>query len=211
MKWMTQPSQNSTSLSSKEKTIPDTAVMKPYWQHSSKFSIHDGCIHWGMPVVIFSPWLIKNPQRTLCRSSKSVTDEVTGSQFYLVARNQPRGGGNSQTLTSANVHATHLLQLLYNHGNGLNTHCLDYTMMPSLWGHTFLVTVDVHSKWMDIKAMKCATSSATIKHLRSLFANHGLQSCWSLTMDPASQANSLLWRMEFVTLLLLLITQQWTV
>ena len=38
----------------------------------------------------------------------------------------------------------------------------------------FLVIVDAHSKWMDVVAMKSATSNATIDSLRSLFATHGL-------------------------------------
>ncbi len=42
-----------------------------------------------------------------------------------------------------------------------------------LLGHMFLVTVDAHSKWMDVKALKSATSQSTIEHLRSLFATHG--------------------------------------
>ncbi len=43
-----------------------------------------------------------------------------------------------------------------------------------LLDHMFLVTVAAHSKWMDVKALKSATSQSTIEHLRSLFATHGL-------------------------------------
>ncbi len=43
-----------------------------------------------------------------------------------------------------------------------------------LLGHMFLVTGDAHSKWMDVKALKSATSHSTIEHLRSLFATHSL-------------------------------------
>ena len=43
-----------------------------------------------------------------------------------------------------------------------------------LSSYMFLVVVDAHSKWMDIKMVKNATSSATITALRSMFATHGI-------------------------------------
>ena len=42
------------------------------------------------------------------------------------------------------------------------------------FGHMFLVTVDAHSKWMEINECKSATSTLTIEHLRTLFATHEL-------------------------------------
>jgi len=41
-------------------------------------------------------------------------------------------------------------------------------------GHMFLVLVDAHSKWMEVKAVKAATSASTISQLRSIFATHGI-------------------------------------
>ena len=38
----------------------------------------------------------------------------------------------------------------------------------------FLVVVDAYSKWLDVKLVKNATSTATISVLRSLFAIHGI-------------------------------------
>ena len=43
-----------------------------------------------------------------------------------------------------------------------------------LLGHMFLVAVDAHSKWMEVKMVKNATSSTTITALRSIFATHGI-------------------------------------
>ena len=39
-------------------------------------------------------------------------------------------------------------------------------------GHMFLVVVDAHSKWLEVKLVKQATSAVTISTLRSLFATH---------------------------------------
>ena len=41
-------------------------------------------------------------------------------------------------------------------------------------GHSFLVLVDAHSKWIDVHMMNSITTSKTIEKLRIVFANHGL-------------------------------------
>ena len=38
----------------------------------------------------------------------------------------------------------------------------------------FLIVVDAHSKWMGVKPVSSATSTATVEHLRSMFSIHGL-------------------------------------
>ena len=38
----------------------------------------------------------------------------------------------------------------------------------------YLVLIDAYSKWLDVKVVSTATSSATIQHLRTIFATHGL-------------------------------------
>ena len=48
----------------------------------------------------------------------------------------------------------------------------DYTG-PFL-GQMFFIVVDAHSKWMEVKPTNTATTAATIHHLRSIFATHGL-------------------------------------
>ncbi len=49
---------------------------------------------------------------------------------------------------------------------------LDYA--GPLLGHMFLILVDAHSKWMEVKIMKTTTSTTIIEHLRNIFATHGL-------------------------------------
>ena len=41
-------------------------------------------------------------------------------------------------------------------------------------GHTFLVVVDVHSKWVEVIPMTSTTSQSTIIELRKLLAAYGL-------------------------------------
>ena len=49
---------------------------------------------------------------------------------------------------------------------------LDYAGPIS--GKMFLVLIDAYSKWLDVKVVNSATSSATIEHLRSIFSVQGL-------------------------------------
>ena len=41
-------------------------------------------------------------------------------------------------------------------------------------GHSFLVIVDSHSKWLDVRIMPNITSSKTVEKLREVFAIHGI-------------------------------------
>ncbi|XP_026528261.1 uncharacterized protein K02A2.6-like [Notechis scutatus] len=41
-------------------------------------------------------------------------------------------------------------------------------------GHTFLITVDAYSNWLEVNKMKITTTEAVIKKLNRLFATHGL-------------------------------------
>ncbi|XP_026569112.1 uncharacterized protein K02A2.6-like, partial [Pseudonaja textilis] len=41
-------------------------------------------------------------------------------------------------------------------------------------GHTFLITVDAYSNWLEVNKMKATTTEAVIKKLNRLFATHGL-------------------------------------
>lgn len=43
-----------------------------------------------------------------------------------------------------------------------------------LFGKMFLVLIDAHSKWLEVKIVSSATSSATIEHLHSILSVHGL-------------------------------------
>ncbi len=38
----------------------------------------------------------------------------------------------------------------------------------------FLVVVDAHSKWMEVKVVRHATTATTLTELRSIFATHGI-------------------------------------
>ena len=41
-------------------------------------------------------------------------------------------------------------------------------------GHMYLITVDSHSKWLDVQIMQSISTSKTVEKLRFVFATHGL-------------------------------------
>ena len=43
-----------------------------------------------------------------------------------------------------------------------------------LLGRSYLIVVDVYSKWPEVVEMRSTTTSATIRELRRMFASHGL-------------------------------------
>ena len=60
-------------------------------------------------------------------------------------------------------------------------------------GKNFVIVVDTYSKWLEVKLISPVNSTATIEHLRSIFATHGLPKV--LVTDNGSQFTS----MEFQT------------
>ena len=55
-------------------------------------------------------------------------------------------------------------------------------------GQSFLIVVDAHSKWPEVKEMKFTTTTATIKELRCLFATYELPE--RLVSDNGPQSTS---------------------
>ena len=73
------------------------------------------------------------------------------------------------------VCSMHLLLFSYTHGSGhnvLGAGCI--RLCGPFMGKMFLVVVDAHSKWLEVKMVPAATSKATIVCLQSIFATHGL-------------------------------------
>ena len=52
--------------------------------------------------------------------------------------------------------------------------CLHIDHAGPFLGHTFLIVVDAHSKWIESHIVNSTSSEATIKVLRNLFATHGI-------------------------------------
>ena len=60
-----------------------------------------------------------------------------------------------------------------------------------LYGHMFLVVIDIHSKWIEAFCVSSATSSITIDKLRMLFAQMDCQKPLSQIMNHVLSARNL--------------------
>ena len=156
--------------------LPDDPEFRPYKQRHTELSIHDGCILWGTRVIVPPPGRSKTLEqlhvghpgasrmKNLARCfvwwpgiDLEVDETVKNCDSCQRSRNSP---------AVAPLQPWEWPKRAWAH--------IHIDFVGPLLGYMFLVTVDAHSKWMDVKAMKSATSSSTIEHLRSLFATHGL-------------------------------------
>ena len=150
--------------------------IKPYLNRKMELSIHDGCLMWGNRVVVPPPGRPKlmeqlhechpgiSRMKNLARSfvwwpgiDENIEETVKTCAPCQRARHLPPTAPLQPWEWPARPWA--------------RLH-LDYA--EPLLGQMFLILVDAHSKWMEVKVVKTATSSITIEHLRNIFATHGL-------------------------------------
>ena len=157
-----------------EKT--DQPDLAPYQQRQTELSLHDGCVLWGSRVVVPPPGRERildelheghpgiSRMKSLARSfvwwpglDKSLEQKVKTCDACQRSRNLP---------AAAPIQPWEWPERPWSRLH------VDYA--GPLLGHMFLVVVDAHSKWMEVKMVKNATSSTTITVLRSIFAAHGI-------------------------------------
>ena len=145
--------------------------LKPYQQRCNELTIHDGCVLWGMRVIVPPAGRSRILQelheghpgalrmKALARSfvwwprmDKKIEDRVKSCDPCQRSRHLP---------AAAPLHPWEWPQRPW-----ARVH-IDYAG-PFL-GHMFLILVDAHSKWLEVKQVPSATSSYTIDKLRSIF------------------------------------------
>ena len=157
-----------------EKT--DQPDLAPYQQRQTELSLHNGCILWGSRVVVPPP------------GRERILDELHEghpgiARMKSLARSFVWWPGMDKSLEqkvqtcdacqrSRNLPAVAPIQPWEWPERPWSRLHVDYA--GPLLGHMFLVVVDAHSKWMEVKMSKNATSSSTITALRSIFATHGI-------------------------------------
>ena len=171
-------------------TDPKPEEIKPYVNRKPELSIHDGCLMWGNRVVVPPPGRTKLLEQLHdCHPGMSRMKNLARSYVWWPSIDQ-----NIEDTVKTCVpcqRARHLpppapLQPWEWPGRPWARLHLDYA--GPLLGHMFLILVDAHSKWMEVKAVKTATSTITIEHLRNMFATHGLPEM--LVTDNASYFTS---------------------
>ena len=154
----------------------DDAALAPYQRRLHELSVHDGCVLWGNRVVVPPPGRARvieelheghpgiSRMKSLARSfvwwpqlDQEIEEKVKTCNSCQNTRHQP---------PSAPLHPWEWPQRPW-----VRLHA-DYA--GPMLGHTFLIVVDSHSKWIEVKAVTSSTSKTTITQLRSIFATHGL-------------------------------------
>lgn len=149
--------------------------LKPYFQRREELSTDQGCLLWGLRVIIppvFRQRLLEelhdqhtgmNRMKSLARSylwwpgmDQAVEELVKACSVCQSARNMP----GTAPLIPWNW-PTRVWQRIH----------IDFAEKDKQY---FLVVIDSHSKWLEVFHMSNITSSKTIEVLRSLFASYGM-------------------------------------
>ena len=155
---------------------PQDEILKPFYMRKHELSVQNGCLMWGMRVII--PNMLWNKMldelhvghigivkmKELSRSffwwSKLDSDieqlarKCSGCQIHQKA--PPKASLHPWAWPSAPWERIHI----------------DFAG-PFL-GHMFLISVDAHSKWPEVHVMNTITASKTIDVLRQIFAQFGV-------------------------------------
>ena len=155
-------------------TIPDE--LKPYYDRRHELSVEQGCLMWGMRVVI--------PQKY----QSKVLDELHGGHLGTVKmkalgrahvwwpsidkdieQTTQRCSGCQRMKHDPKLTPTHPWE--YPEGPWRRVH-IDFA--GPVEGKMFLVVVDAYSKWPEVMEMSSTTTQATLDKLRSVFARWGI-------------------------------------
>ena len=157
-------------------TKVDNQGLQPYWCRRLELTVSDNCLLWGSRVVI--------PPQIRDSVLKELHDTHIGiSRMKSLARSYvwwPSLNKDIETMVRTCIPC----QSLLNAPAAVPLHPWEWPQRPwcrlhldyagPFMGKMFLVVVDAHSKWLEVKTVPAATSKATIVCLQSIFATHGL-------------------------------------
>ncbi|XP_031760407.1 uncharacterized protein K02A2.6-like, partial [Xenopus tropicalis] len=150
-------------------------ILKPYFEKRDELSIDQGCLLWGIRVVI-PPKYRQRLLHELHEGHPGVNRMKARARGYLwwPGLDQDIGIFVSQCTACASVQNQPPTAPLH-----------PWTWATSPWERihidyaeinqqTFLVVIDSYSKWLEVLPTKTSTSEKTITLLRNLFASYGL-------------------------------------
>ena len=149
---------------------------KPYYERRNELTVHQGCILWGMRVLI--------PSKLQDRVLEELHDGHLGVvKMKALARSHvwwPNISGQLEEIAKACSGCQHIQKM----PTKAPLHPWEWATTPWQRIHIdyagpfqnsmFLVVVDAHSKWPEVVPVSSTTSSSTIEVLRDLFARFGI-------------------------------------
>lgn len=150
--------------------------LQPYFNRRTEISVEDGCLLWGIRVIVPSKGRSK-VLAALHEAHPGVTRTKSLARSYVwwpgpdheietQVKNCGKCQQNQKQPAEAPLHPWEWP------GQPWSRIHVDYA--GPFKGEMFLVLVDVYSKWLEVHVMKTTTSTATIEKLREIFATHGL-------------------------------------
>ena len=150
--------------------------MTPFNRRKTELSVHDGCILWGNRVVI--------PEQGRAKVLQQLHDGHPGvTRMKSIARSLTWWPGIDKDIEKT-VQNCQPCQQHQKSTAPAPLHPWEWPDRPwtrlhidhagPFLGKYFLVVADAHSKWIDIMVVPSTSTQHTIRHLRTIFATHGL-------------------------------------
>lgn len=156
--------------------------LRPYWLHRSELSIHEECILLGSRVVV-PPSLREVILHALHKTHSGIVQTKSLARSYVW---WPQMNNDIEALVSG------CTKCLENRHMPVKTKC-EWITPTNAWsrinidfagpfqGKYFLILVDAYSRWPEVIVVNNMTSATVVRHLRNVFAIHGL--CETLVSD----------------------------
>ena len=154
----------------------EESTLKPYYKCRNEFAIHQGCIMWGIRVVI--------PKKLQAYVLDELHSNHTGIvRMKSVARSYVWWNNIDNDIESL-VKMCELCQQVKHMPPSAPVHPWSWPSGPwqrvhvdfagPFQDHMFLLAIDAHSTYPEIVIMRKTTASETVSVLRTVFARHGL-------------------------------------
>ncbi len=158
------------------KRPPNSEEFKPYHVRYTELSVHEGCLLWGSRVVV--------PPKGRSKMIEELHESHPGiCRMKSLARSYVWWPNMNHEL-EVRVQTCNVCQMSRPADKPVPVHPWEFPKRPwvrlhldyagPVGGKYFLVLIDAYSKWLEVKVVSTATSSATIQHLRDMFSTHGL-------------------------------------
>lgn len=156
-----------------------TDELRPYWTRRNELSLYKGCILWGSRVVI--PLVLRKDVLEMLHAAH---DGVVKSK--AVARSYmwwPKMDGDIEEMVGQCRQCQQL------RANPRKQEGTVWEQETEAWtrvhvdffgpfqGKVFLIAVDAHSKWPEVRMVGSMSSATVVRELRDIFSVHGLPEC----------------------------------
>ena len=166
---------------------PKGSLLAPFYSRRNELTIHQGCLLWGIRVVL--PSKLQSMVLNLLHSTHPGIVRIQS-----LARSYVFWPGIDKDIEQL-VKQCSGCQKQQNEPEKAFLHPWEWPTSPwervhvnflgPFMNRMFFVMIDAHSKWPEVFVMKSTTSEKTISVIRSVFARNGL--CKQLVSDNGSQ------------------------